>query len=68
MAGLCTLLALILIAACIYTVFCSTGKKVEENSQETPKECSRIHVSVEKDPLVAEFENIPPAPTMYIKV
>ena len=67
MAGLCTLLALMLIAACIYIVFCSTGEKVEEKSQETPKECSRIHVSVKKDPL-AKFKNIPPVPTMYIKV
>ena len=67
MAGLCTLLALILIVACIYIVFCTTIEKIEEKSQKTLRECSRVHISVEQNPL-AKFKNIPPAPTMYIKV
>jgi hypothetical protein len=59
MAGLCTLLALILIVACIYIVFCATSGKIEKKSQQILRECSRVHIPVEQDPL-SRFKNIPP--------
>jgi len=65
MAGLCTLIALLTIVACIYVAFCATDER--ERKTEFPKECRRLHRSVKGGEL-PHWDEVPEIPPIHIKV
>ena len=65
MAGLCTLMALLTIVACIYVAFCHTDER--ERRTEVPRECSRLHRPVKGGEL-PRWNEVPEIPPIYIKV